>query len=483
MSGRPRPPMAWVAAGALAALVVLLGASAAPRANPGGDSALLVWGTRAALECLDEATVFRCGHPGPPGGPVTEVEAYPLLQYLPAGAMVLAGLGDDAILNGLLALSTAAYAAAVALVALAGRRLPGPLGPLLVAIVALSPLLFYAVSPFGEMLAAAMVLAAVLAALARRPGLAAVAVAVACIGKETLFPFVVVLALVAGRGPADRWLPPRRLTTAILAGAAAGVAANVAFNLFRFGTPRNLVYLDPALRVDRLGDAGSFLGALWAAPAGGLVWFWPAAAAGLVALGAAAVSVRRRGGPELVAPLAAAGTVVATTVGLARWFSPMGWVAWGPRLLLPVLPGALVAGAWAARRPLAAWAAAALARPVRRAAVAAALAAGAWPHLGVPWTEGRAFAVMVAPSAGCPDVRELDPYSRPDQYYGCTRRALWRLEPSALATASTGGGWPAWAGRGAGVVAAGALVLAAHAATSGPPAPGRRPRRRGRPGR
>ncbi|MEO6120572.1 MAG: hypothetical protein ABIW46_09010, partial [Acidimicrobiales bacterium] len=37
-------------------------------------------------------------------------------------------------------------------------------------------------------------------------------------------------------------------------------------------------------------------------------------------------------------------------IGLALWVSPYGWIAWGPRLALPLMPAALVAGLLGRRR-------------------------------------------------------------------------------------------------------------------------------------
>jgi hypothetical protein len=199
-------------------------------------------------------------------------------------------------------------------------------------------------------------------------------------------------------------------------------------------------------------------------PAGGLVWFWPAAGLALLAIGAAGVSLARRGRRFAAGPLAVAAAVLMFTVGLATWYSPYGWVAWGPRLALPVVPAALVAGAWAGRARLVRWTAALLRPPAAAVVVAVGLAVAAWPHLGVPWTQRAAIETMIRAGEGCPAVTGLHVQSRPGEYHRCIRRAMWRLQPNTLVAASTGGGWPAAAARSSGVVAAVALVLLARRA-------------------
>lgn len=463
---RGAPPLRWLAIVLIAVFLGALALSALPGTGRGGDSARLVQGTRAALDCIGDGSLLRCGYPTPPGRPITEVFAFPLLQYLPSAALIIAGFDDDGVLWGLVVVSLMAFVATLAMVDRAGRRLPSGLGPLLVAVTFLSPLIIYAILPFGEMLATSLVLAAVVAAIHRRPWATAVLVGAACLGKETLFPFVIVLTLAAGRDAHDGWLPPRRLTTAVLGGALCAVLASVAFNLFRFGSPRNLVYLRPELRTDGLDNTANFLAAVWVAPAGGIAWFWPAAVIALAATGAAGVSlaIRGRGGWAAAAgPLAVVLTFVAFTVGLATWFSPLGWIAWGPRLALPIVPGALVAGAWAGRGPLGRWADTVL-RPLPAALlIAVGLAVVGWPHAGVGWTQEQAVAATLGATPGCPAVTELHVQSRPDQYFRCLRRAMWRIDPNPLATASTGGGLGANIARGAGAAAAIALVLSARA--------------------
>jgi hypothetical protein len=118
----------------------------------------------------------------------------------------------------------------------------------------------------------------------------------------------------------------RSLWTALWGGLIAAIAANSVFNFWRFGTFQNSFLLQPHFRVPDLATHLSFTAGLWFSPNGGLLFFWPAFLALL------AVLIRRPVGFFVLALLAG------LTLGLGQWFAPMGWIAWGPRLVLPWIP-------------------------------------------------------------------------------------------------------------------------------------------------
>jgi len=79
-------------------------------------------------------------------------------------------------------------------------------------------------SAFGEMLAACMVLAAVLAGLSRRPIPIAILGFLAALGKETMPPFLLILILIAAHDGVRGWRPERRILVAASAGIGCAVA-------------------------------------------------------------------------------------------------------------------------------------------------------------------------------------------------------------------------------------------------------------------
>ena len=221
------------------------------------------------------------------------------------------------------------------------------------------------------------------------------------------------------------------------------VAVGAGLNLIRYGTPRNAYYLDPGLRttsVERVLELGA---GLFVAPNGGVLLFWPLATL-LVAMLLAAPVVRavrgatswREAWPSAALLLVVAGL----TVGLATWWAPFGWWAWGPRLSLPwVLPIVLVAVA-AFGSALSPFLARALTPAAGLVAGAILVVVAALPHVGLVWrprTIGDFF--FRAETAACPGG---GPPPTPE-YYDCLGERMWTRHPillDALGGVGTPGG-------------------------------------------
>ena len=292
-------------------------------------------GARAVVDCLREGVLTSCGttpaelaKADPPYRLISAVGPFPVLQYLPAVALTAVGFSPGAVLTFLSLVSVASFLVLVWLLWLVGRRVGGGWGSLLVAVAFTGPLLYYAHSTFGEMAAAALVLAAVAAVLfERQPALVFGAVLVAGLTKEIAPVFVFALVAIAtltrsgGRRP-----------TLIAAGAGAILAAlaNAAFNVFRYGELTNRDYLDGAhidlYRIESvpLVQKLEYFVTLIAAPNGGLLFFWTSAAAVLALVVACAIVAVRRGA---WLPLAVGVLFVLITASLASWYQPFGWFA------------------------------------------------------------------------------------------------------------------------------------------------------------
>lgn len=207
----------------------------------------------------------------------------------------------------------------------------------------------YAVSTFNELPAAFLAGAMVAVALGEkpRPMLLAGLFVAAGLTKEIAVASLLLLvggALLVRRASGGEW---KRTAMWLLPAAGLSIGLSAGFNVLRFGTPVNRIYLEGARGVE-WGWSAEYAAALLLSPAGGLVWFFPGI---LVLIGAA---LRRRAG------VFAAAFVGLQVVLLARWYSPFGWWCWGPRLLMPYLPAVvllLLHGArgelgWLARRLL-----------------------------------------------------------------------------------------------------------------------------------
>jgi hypothetical protein len=314
-----------------------------------GDSAVLVRGSAGIVDCLHHRRLTGCEgfvvhHPT--GDSTVRVGPYPLLQYVPAVPLRALGVSIESTLRVLVLLNAVSLIAIIALAYRTLERLVPPIwAPLVTVTLLASPLLWYGKAAFGEELAAAAILAAVVAVLVdARMLIVAALVALACITKETNPPFVLALTAICTLARASARDPMRRQhLMAIAIGTATGITLNTGFNIFRFGTARNAVYLRSGLYAPNLGVIARLFAAQWLAPNGGLVWFWPLAPALIFTV--AVVSWRRRrpmSWQRVAAPLVALLLIGQVTL-LSAWWAPFGWYAWGPRLVLPLVPAMLVA--------------------------------------------------------------------------------------------------------------------------------------------
>lgn len=371
MSSTPAErPARWLAVALTVTFVVLIAALHVQTEGPFTiDSVEVAEGADALVDCIGEGTLTDCE-----GRTDRRIGPYASLRYITAVPFRLAGTGPATTLAGLIVLSGLAFAALLALAWIAGVRAGGrPVGAFIVMLVVTGPLLWYAHSAYGEVVATLATELLVVALWLRwPPWVAGVAFAATLASKETALPFALVLAAAAvWARPGERRLSRGELV-GIACGAAAGIAMSVGMNVFRYGSIRNEEYLRPEYRMPGLGRKLEYFAALFVSPNGGILWFWLTACATLVA------GLFRR--PRLPA-LAGAAVVLGVAVGLANWWQPFGWDGWGPRLLMPwVLPAAtlvVLGHAPAIAR------ASSYARPRALAAAACAVALAGLPHLVV----------------------------------------------------------------------------------------------------
>jgi hypothetical protein len=323
----------------LRSAVMLLIASACARyltrLEPQGDTFVLVGDVRRMI------AAFR-------GGAGTGFSGqFALLQQIPATALELAGMSDTATVRMLALVNLLAFVGLLARAWLAANKTSRAMAVVLVLVLIASPLLWYARTSFGEMLAAYFTLAFAVRSSKARPG-AGVYVAgfLAGISKETAFLFLPILGVAAAASnPAFRQERSARnaFVRSLIAIALLSFVTNGAFNYLRFGTLTNRFYSNPAFTVS-LRDQASFFAGLWFSPNGGVLVFWPAFFALLVASVFAARRSWRFAQDEasrIAAVVPVAGISIAMlglTVGLSRWAFPMGWICWGSRFLVPWLP-------------------------------------------------------------------------------------------------------------------------------------------------
>jgi hypothetical protein len=320
------------------------------------------------------------------------------------------------------------------LLAVGWRVLPSPdLRALWVVVIGSGPLLFYAQSSFGEALAAALVTAAVASCWGRRSAVGIAALfALAGITKEFAPPVLAALGVIAVL--ADEHLSVRRgrALAAIAVGSVLAAVVNTSFNLLRFGVPYNAILLGPSMPDVPWSVRPSFFFGLWFSPNGGLVYFWTSFVAVLAGVLARHWRPVRRHVPLYAVVL----VLAALTFGLSGWWAPFGWIAWGPRLILPWIPACLLILLRA--HPTEALVLGRMRLGVRVAVFALLAVAGLSQFSALYGLE--VIQNIFGPAPGCPSI-PTDPGREPFYYFSCMRVYVW--EPRIpLGRLFTAGLWP-----------------------------------------
>jgi hypothetical protein len=396
----------------------------------GGDTPWLVDGTDALAACLSRHELSGCGFTGElsPAGQMSAVGPYPLMQYVPDYVARSLGATHDSRYTLLALLSAVAVVVSLLLAWLVLSRIGQPAwfwG--FVIIVLCGPVLVYGNTTWGELLAAALLTCLVAAAvLGTSPPIVGAAAFVACLTKETSYPFVAalgLLGLVLMRRRSGQ--PIRSHVICVAAGVAIAIVCASLFNVARFGSVTNTNYLRPEFR-SPLMRIPEFAVGLLVAPNGGILIFWTSATVLLAALVLVPFLTKGRGEEarfDRAVALALAGIAISLTLALASWWAPFGWAAWGPRLSLPwVLPLVLL-GLAAFGRPLGAVVLRLLARGWRLLLVAVALITAALPHIGYIWRP-EAATVFFNLSLHNPHCTAPGPLGS-SQYYTCLHEEMW----------------------------------------------------------
>ena len=290
------------------------------------DTLVLVQGAGQAVDCVRNGTFHGCN-----------IVHFPLFQFIPVVLLEWSGTSADAIPMYLAWLNWAAFAATTALLWRALKEHVSPtVAGFALLILLTSPLLPYAVETFNEPAAALVTLAFAVAVVSGHHPRWVLALGVlTVISKEIAAPFLVLVGLL---GLVRRRDPPastRMYLLVLVAAVAIGTAINSAFNYFRYDSVVNVQTLAGEFRVDTLHQFALNFAGIWLSPNGGLIPFWPSFVLILLVVLAAA-----RGADPWPARLLSV-VLLGLACGFAAWYAPHGWVAWGPRLLLPWLPAVL----------------------------------------------------------------------------------------------------------------------------------------------
>ena len=293
----------------------------------GGDALWVSQSARALVGCARQGDWSNC-----PG-----TFQFGLTQHLPAIFLTWRGLGDDAVVFILTLINFMAFGWLL----VRGIRFFGRGSRsmwLFLLTFAVGPVYAYSVYSFSEGLTLVFLVALVIELATRQRFIVLLLLAfVSASSRETAFLTIAPLALavvISDGGSWRKWLLRLR---PILIGTACGVAAVFWFNFWKFGTLANPHYTDPIRRVPGLTLKAKNAAAIWISPSGGVLPVWVIGGAlALFVPAMALVGFRRNRGKSIAAVCLIVGLVAQTGL-LASWYAPFGWVAWGPRLILPVV--------------------------------------------------------------------------------------------------------------------------------------------------
>jgi len=200
--------------------------------------------------------------------------------------------------------------------------------------------LYYAYSSFNESFSSLLILIFLVVNLETKPHWFRIFFLTISAGlsKEIIWPILLLISTTAQLVKGTSFKKYLQSINPVIIGTIVSVLCTGAFNLYRYQTLTNSLLLNPILMVDNLHDYISFFFGLFFSTSGGLLFFWPSL---FVLIIFSLVSTVRKT-PLFFLNLLVLSVLIIQNAGLAKWFAPFGWIAWGPRLTLPILPSILL---------------------------------------------------------------------------------------------------------------------------------------------
>lgn len=372
-----------------------------------GDTGAVITWTRNALACIDAGQYTSCDSAG----------HFPAFQYFSTALMLKFGMASDLIGRSHARFSFVAFCWIIGIFLATTNRLKNSkLQVLSVATLLASPLTSLAVSSFGEVPAAVITLLFAYTCLFERPAWQIIALG-ALVGftKDTAWPFVMLLGLLCVIGQR------RRKLVVVSAAAVAALVAAASFNAFKFATIYNVQNLVAFRMVPSVAKQLELFAALWIAPNGGLLLFVPGMTLMMWAL--VKIIMGNSSAQKKMLALGIIGTVSLLHLGLAKWWSPFGWIAWGPRLTMPWLPALTLVAVVRLGDEIAASYQMLLKRPKIHKALLAMFAVLAIPQMLVILDLPVLSVESVATTANCPNLPIIE--YQFNEYYHCLHYWLW----------------------------------------------------------
>jgi hypothetical protein len=387
-----------------------------------GDTAALIISLNVIKACLKSDPSGVCGG----------VVHFPVFQFLPGLFLKFIHFSDGYIFSAFRYLSLGAFFGIVGIIGWFFRKSKQELNAHVALLVLISsPLVWYVLTTLNELPAALVTVLFTIACLRRSsPWIIGALIFLAGLTKEIAFPFLMIIGLTALL-PDLRFQFRRvwKLVAAMFLGGGLAVLCNLGFNYFRFRTLTNFVLLQKGFQVPSWNQHGKFFAALWFSPNGGILFFFVPFALLLGVLSWSMIQAGRehrldQKGVISWIPLVSVWLVLfGLTFGFSGWFAPFGWVAWGPRLLLPWIPSLLVLILYFYSKNLQDVFIYIRARKWMTIALLCLVCVHGLPQFTVLFETNTLWNFFSPQNADCPGVYQID--QQPDLYYRCINHLAW----------------------------------------------------------
>lgn len=394
-------------------VLVLVGVSRAPWVS--GDTIALAQGAQALVDCARNHDFIGC-----PG-----THQFGILQNLPAVFLSWKGISEPDVVTALALINWGVFIVASVIIFRLTKQFV--YRDLLYLMLIISPVSPYMQSTFGEMLQVVVYLGFGFSILKSKNFLIFVFSVLAASTRETSFVPLVFLGIAAILATEQHSLKKiMRRVIFLVSSIACGVLTLTIFNYWKFGTWRNVPHSDPVLVArDSRTITSSFVG-IWFGPGGGLFPFWFGVSAIVLFLPIRFLFFKVDLKSRLIG-LCLLLALISATLTLSLWYAPFGWVAWGPRLMLPVIALSLLLVWRAFGDDLINLFQKIESNIILRLFVVGTLIFSAVPSIGFQ-INPSVLNEFFKPDKFCerPAIIQQDP----SYYFSCLRHGTWKLNPS-----------------------------------------------------
>lgn len=290
-----------------------------------GDTVALSQSARALVACLENGQFKGCAG----------TNQFGLPQHIPAMFLAWKGLDDTSIVFILSCLNVLALGILARIIY--KSVVISPIAKVLIAITLIvGPIIAYGPYSFGEAISTLAYVGLVVAIFEKKYYRLVFFMVLAVTSRETAFVSIALLTgsiLVFDSTRSRQEL--RQMFLAVYGSMLLGIVCLFSFNIWKFNTWKNLPHMDPVLRTPGLKLKIESAIGIFLSPNGGLVPYWFLGAVAALGIPLWGLMNRRLNPRKRFGFLLLISGFLAQVAILSSWYAPYGWVAWGPRLIVP----------------------------------------------------------------------------------------------------------------------------------------------------